>query len=181
MKVIKTKIEDLLIIETAIFGDDRGWFIESYNKEKLKSVGIDTEFVQDNHTYSKTKGTLRGLHFQRNSYVQAKLVRCIKGSVLDVAVDLRKNSQTYKQWLSIELSEENKKQFFIPRGFAHGFLTLTDDVEFEYKVDSYYNKGSEGRIRFDDPELGIDWGTENPILSEEDKKSPFLKDYKIDF
>jgi len=181
MKVTKTKIKDVLIIEPDLFQDDRGWFMENYNKEKFKNAGIEAGFIQDNHSYSKIKGILRGLHFQTNPYSQAKLVRCIRGAVLDVAVDLRKASSTYKQWISVELSAENKKIFFIPRGFAHGFLTLTDDVDFEYKVDNYYNKNSEGRIHFNDPEIGINWGIENPILSKEDSESPFLKNLEIDF
>lgn len=181
MKVISTKINDVLIIEPDVFGDNRGWFSESYNKEKLKEFGIDVDFVQDNHSFSATKGTLRALHIQESPYTQSKLVRCIKGAVLDVAVDLRKNSQTYKQWVSVELSAENKKQLFIPKGFAHGFLTLTDNVEFEYKVDNYYNKQSERYIRYDDKDIGIIWGNDNPILIERDKNAPLLKDCDISF
>lgn len=181
MKVTPTKIKDVLIIEPDIFQDNRGWFFESYNKEKLKEFGIDRDFIQDNHSFSSKNGTLRGLHLQNNPYAQSKLVRCTKGAVLDVAVDLRKDSPTFKQWVSIELSEENKKQLFIPRGFAHGFITTTDNVEFEYKVDNYYNKESEGGIRFDDKELGINWGNDNPILIEKDANAPLLKDSNINF
>lgn len=181
MNIIKTKIEGVLVIEPDVFGDDRGWFSESYNKKKLSDLGLNIDFVQDNHSMSSQKGTLRGLHFQNNPHAQSKLIRCTKGAVLDVAVDLRKDSPTYKQWISIELTAENKKQFFIPKGFAHGFLTLTDDVEFQYKVDDYYNKESDRSIRFDDPEIGVDWGMEKPTLSEKDKSAPLLKDSDVNF
>ncbi len=181
MKIVKTKIKDLFIIEPDIFTDNRGWFVETYNKEKFKDLGIDCDFIQDNHSFSKEKGTLRGLHFQKNPHDQSKLVRCTKGAVLDVAVDLRKNSPTYKQWVSIELTAENKKQFFIPKGFAHGFLTLIDNTEFQYKVDNYYNKLSERCIRYDDQEIGIDWNNNNPLLLERDKNAPFLKDCDVSF
>jgi dTDP-4-dehydrorhamnose 3,5-epimerase len=181
MKVIQTKIKDVLIIEPDIFNDSRGWFFESYNKEKLKKLGIDIDFIQDNHSLSLKKGTLRGLHFQNPPYAQAKLIRCLKGAVLDVAVDLRKNSPTFKEWISEELTEDNKKQLFIPQGFAHGFITLTDNVEFEYKVDNHYQKKSEGSIRFDDKDIGIDWKNDNPILLAKDLDAPFLKDLNINF
>ena len=179
MEIISTKIKNLLIIQPDIFQDNRGWFFESYNKAKLNMLGIDVDFVQDNHSFSAKKGTLRGLHFQNNPYAQAKLVRCTKGIVLDVAVDLRKTSPTFKQWVSVELSEENKKQLFIPRGFAHGFITITDNVEFEYKVDNYYNKESERSIRFNDQAFGINWGNDNPILIDKDAQAPLLKDSDI--
>ncbi|MFA6524261.1 MAG: dTDP-4-dehydrorhamnose 3,5-epimerase [Candidatus Paceibacterota bacterium] len=181
MKVIQTEIKDVLIIEPDISEDNRGWFFESYNKKKLKDIGIDIDFIQDNHSFSAINGTLRGLHFQNNPYAQSKLVSCVKGAVLDIAVDLRKNSTTYKKWVSVELTEKNKKQLFIPKGFAHGFLTLTDNVEFEYKVDNYYNKQTERIIRFDDPEIGINWENNNPILSEKDRSAPYLKDCDISF
>jgi dTDP-4-dehydrorhamnose reductase/dTDP-4-dehydrorhamnose 3,5-epimerase len=144
-------------------------------------LGINIEFVQDNHSMSAQKGTLRGLHFQTNPKAQTKLVRCTKGKILDVAVDLRKRSSTYKQWVGVELSEDNKKQLLIPRGFAHGFLTLTDDVEVQYKVDEYYAPECDRSIRFDDPEIGVDWGIEDPILSEKDLKAPLLEDSDVDF
>jgi dTDP-4-dehydrorhamnose 3,5-epimerase len=180
MKISPTKIKDLLMFEPEVFADSRGWFTETYNKKDLESLGINTEFVQDNRSFSAAKGILRGLHFQNNPHTQAKLVSCTKGAVLDVAVDLRKDSPTYKQWLAVELTAENKKQLFIPRGFAHGFLTMTDNVEFTYKVDNYYNKQAERTIIFNDPELGIDWGGIDPILSEKDKVGPLLKDCDID-
>lgn len=179
MKVIQTEIKDVLIIEPDILKDNRGWFFESYNKEKFKDASIDINFIQDNHSFSIAKGTLRGLHFQNSPHSQSKLVRCTRGAVLDVAVDLRKNSPTYKKWISAELTEENKKQLFIPKGFAHGFLSLTDNAEFEYKVDNYYNKQSERTVRFDDPEIGIIWGNNNPLLSERDKDAPLLIDCDI--
>ncbi|MEG0914408.1 MAG: dTDP-4-dehydrorhamnose 3,5-epimerase, partial [Christensenellaceae bacterium] len=172
MKVTKTKIEGLIVIEPDCFGDNRGWFMETYSKPKFEQIGIDCEFVQDNHSFSAVKGTLRGLHFQINPMAQSKLLRCTKGTVLDVAVDLRKDSPTYKKWHSVELSAENKKQFFMPKGMAHGFVTLSDDVEVQYKVDAVYAPQCDRSIRFDDPEIGVDWGTANPILSEKDLKAP---------
>lgn len=178
MKIAKTKLEGVVIIEPEIFGDNRGFFMESWNKKKMAEAGLDYDFVQDNHSKSTVKGTLRGIHFQKGDKAQAKLVRCVKGAVLDVAVDLRKNSPTFKQWVGVELSEENKKQLLIPRGFGHGFVTLTDDVEFLYKADNYYAPEADAGIRWNDPEIGVEWGIENPILSEKDKKNPFLQDCK---
>jgi dTDP-4-dehydrorhamnose reductase/dTDP-4-dehydrorhamnose 3,5-epimerase len=181
MKIIKTEIDDILILEPRVFGDHRGWFTETYSKTKFQELGIDIEFVQDNHSMSAQKGTLRGLHFQTSPKAQTKLVRCTKGEILDVAVDLRKGSTTYKQWVGVELSEENKKQLLIPKGFAHGFITLTDDVEVQYKVDEYYAPECDRSIRFDDPEIGVCWGFEDLILSEKDLKAPLLKDSDVDF
>ena len=181
MKIIKTEIEDVLIIEPKVFGDHRGWFTETYSKAKFQELGIEAELVQDNHSMSAQKGTLRGLHFQTNPKAQTKLVRCTKGKILDVAVDLRKGSSTYKKWVGVELSEDNKKQLFIPKGFAHGFLTLTDNVEVQYKVDEYYAPECDRSIRFDDPEIVVDWGIEDPILSEKDLKAPLLKNSDVDF
>lgn len=181
MNVIKTNIEGLYIIEPKVFGDNRGWFMESWSQKKMEEAGLHYNFIQDNHSYSSVKGTLRGLHFQKGSHSQAKLVRCAKGAVLDIAVDLRKGSPTYKKWYSIELSAENKKQFLIPRGFAHGFLTLTDEVEFLYKADNYYNFESDRNIIWNDEEIGVEWGISNPILSEKDAKAPKLCDSDADF
>lgn len=178
MKITKTKLDGVVIIEPEVFGDNRGFFMESWNKKKMEEVGLYYDFVQDNHSKSTVKGTLRGIHFQKGDKAQAKLVRCVKGAVLDVAVDLRKNSPTFKQWVGVELSEENKKQLLIPRGFGHGFVTLTDDVEFLYKADNYYAPEPDAGIRWNDSEIGVEWGAENPILSEKDKKNPFLKDCK---
>ena len=181
MKVVATEIEDLFIIEPQVFGDSRGWFMESWSQKKMEETGLFYNFVQDNHSFSAVKGTLRGLHFQKGSSSQAKLVRCVRGAVLDVAVDLRKNSKTYKKWVGCILSEENKKQFLIPRGFAHGFLTLTDNVEFVYKADNYYDPQADRNIIWNDQEINIDWGIENPILSEKDKKAPKLSESDVDF
>jgi dTDP-4-dehydrorhamnose 3,5-epimerase len=181
MKVIKTDIEDLYIIETKVFEDNRGWFTESYSAKKFKDKGIDIEFIQDNHSLSKEKGVLRGLHFQLNPKAQTKLVRCTQGSIYDVAVDLREDSPTYKEWFGIELSVENKKQFLIPKGFAHGFLTLSENAEVQYKVDEYYAPEYDRSIRFDDPEINIDWEIDNPILSAKDKKAPSLKKSDCNF
>lgn len=178
MKAIETKIPGVLIIETDVFGDNRGYFTETYNKPKYEALGITTEFVQDNMSFSAQKGTLRGLHWQNPPYAQAKLVSCTKGTVIDVAVDIRKGSPTFGQWVSVELSAENHRQFFIPRGFAHGFLTLTDDVEFRYKCDNVYNKSAEGGMRYDAPEVTIDWGTLlngiEPVLNNRDRTGPTL-------
>ncbi|MCI8955877.1 MAG: dTDP-4-dehydrorhamnose 3,5-epimerase [Eubacterium sp.] len=155
IKVTKTDIKDLVIIEPTVHGDDRGYFMETYNQNDMKEAGIDVEFVQDNQSMS-TKGVLRGLHYQKQ-FPQAKLVRVIKGEVFDVAVDLRKDSETYGGWFGIRLSEENKKQFYVPAGFAHGFLVLSDEAEFCYKVTDFYHPGDEGGIAWNDPDLGIEW------------------------
>lgn len=178
MKAIETKIPGVRIIETDVFGDRRGYFTETYNKPKYEDLGITTEFVQDNMSFSAQKGTLRGLHWQNPPFAQAKLVSCTKGAVIDVAVDIRKGSPTFGQWVSVELSADNHRQFFIPRGFAHGFLTLTDDVEFRYKCDNVYNKSAEGGMRYDAPEVNVDWGSllngMEPVLSKKDKSGPTL-------
>lgn len=179
MKITKTKLDGVVIIEPDVFGDNRGFFMESWNKKKMAEAGLDYDFVQDNHSKSTVKGTLRGIHFQKGDKAQAKLVRCVKGTVLDVAVDLRRNSPTFKQWVGVELSEENKKQLLIPRGFGHGFVTLTDDVEFLYKADNYYAPEADAGIRWNDPDIGVEWGIENPILSDKDKNNPFLKNAEI--
>lgn len=181
MKIIDTEIKELKIVEPEVFGDHRGWFYESYSYKKLKELGIDTVFVQDNRSFSAKKGTLRGLHFQKAPFGQAKLICCTRGEILDVAVDIRKNSPTYLKWVSVKLSEENKRMFYIPKGFAHGFLTLTDNVEVLYKADEYYNSENDRSVRFDDREIGVDWGIENPILSKKDLDAPLLKDSDANF
>ncbi|SFH67282.1 dTDP-4-dehydrorhamnose 3,5-epimerase [Selenomonas ruminantium] len=185
MKVIETSIEGVLIIETDVFGDYRGFFTETYNKPKYEALGITNDFVQDNMSFSAQKGTLRGLHWQNPPYAQAKLVSCSKGRVIDVAVDIRKGSPTFGKWVSVELSAENHRQFLIPRGFAHGFLTLTDDVEFRYKCDNVYNKAAEGGMRYDAPEVNVDWGSLlagiEPVLSEKDTTGPTLAESKNQF
>lgn len=176
MKVIKTELEGVLILEPDVYGDHRGFFLESWSRRNMEKAGLFYDFVQDNHSLSTQKGTLRGIHFQRGDTAQAKLVRCVRGAVLDVAVDLRPASPTYKKWAAVELSEENKKQFLIPRGFGHAFLTLTDNVEFLYKADNYYAPEAEAGIRWNDPEIGIDWPVTTPVLSRKDADAPFLKD-----
>ncbi len=181
MKIIKTELEGVLIVEPNVFGDERGWFMESYSKQKFEKLGIDFDFIQDNHSFSTKKGTLRGLHFQKNPKAQTKLIRCTSGSILDVAVDIRKESPTYKKWIAIELSAENKKQLLIPKGFAHGFLTITDNVEIQYKVDEYYSPENDRSIFYADEEININWGVKNPILSKKDLEALRLSEIDNDF
>lgn len=176
MNFIKAELDGVYIIEPAVFGDNRGFVMESWSKREFERAGLYYDFVQDNHSLSTAKGTLRGIHFQCGDKAQAKLVRCVSGAVMDVAVDLRPESATYKKWLAVELSAENKRQLLIPRGFGHAFLTLTDYVDFLYKVDNFYAPEAEGGIRWNDPELNISWGVDAPILSEKDKLRPWLKD-----
>ncbi|MFO0321902.1 MAG: dTDP-4-dehydrorhamnose 3,5-epimerase [Bacteroidota bacterium] len=180
MEVLKTNIKDLLIIKPKIFSDVRGYFFESYNKEVFKEHDISVDFIQDNQSLSN-QGVLRGLHFQAPPFAQGKLVRVINGAVLDVAVDIRKNSPTYGEHVSIELNEENKTMFYIPPGFAHGFLTLTDHTIFSYKCTQVYNKASEGTVLWNDTDLKIDWKINNPILSEKDLKGEIFKEFKSPF
>lgn len=181
MRIIETEVKDVFIIEPQVFGDNRGWFMESWSRQTMEEFGLNYEFVQDNHSFSAQKGTLRGIHYQKGAYAQAKLVRCIRGAVLDVAIDLRYGSTSYKKWTAVELSAENKRQLLIPRGFGHAFLTLTDDVEFLYKADNFYASEADGGIRWNDPEIGIVWPIENPIMSDKDKTSPFLRDSDVKF
>lgn len=180
MKIIKTNLNDAYIIEPDVYGDTRGWFMETYTKNKLKEI-TNVEFIQDNQSYSDKKGILRGLHFQINPHSQTKLIRCTRGKIFDVIVDLRKDSLTYLKWIKIELSEENKKQLFIPKGFAHGFITLTDNVEVQYKVDDYFYKEYDRSIKYNDPLFEIDWGIEDPQLSEKDREAPLYKDSDVNF
>ena len=177
MKVIETEIEGVFILEPRVFGDDRGYFFESFSLKHFEEKVSKTVFVQDNESKSKY-GVLRGLHYQLPPYTQAKLVRVVKGRVLDVAVDIRKGSPTFGKYVAVELSEENKLQFFLPKGFAHGFAVLSEEAIFQYKCDEYYAPDYEGAICFDDPDLGIDWRLplEDIILSEKDKKHPRLRD-----
>ena len=177
MKVIETEIEGVFILEPRVFGDDRGYFFESFSLKHFEEKVCKTVFVQDNESKSKY-GVLRGLHYQLPPYTQAKLVRVVKGRVLDVAVDIRKGSPTFGKYVAVELSEENKLQFFLPKGFAHGFAVLSEEAIFQYKCDEYYAPDYEGAICFDDPDLGIDWRLplEDIILSEKDKKHPRLRD-----
>ena len=177
MEVIKTNIEGVVIIEPRIFRDERGYFFESFSQREFQEKVCNTVFVQDNESKS-SYGVLRGLHFQKPPYAQSKLVRVIKGAVLDVAVDIRKGSPTFGQHVAVELTEDNHRQFFIPRGFAHGFSVLTDEVIFQYKCDNFYAPQSEGALAWDDPDLGIDWRlpAEKVILSEKDRHHIRLKD-----
>lgn len=181
MKMIETEVLDVYILEPQVFGDHRGWFMESWSKQTMEELGLTYDFVQDNHSFSAVKGTLRGLHCQKGEAAQAKIVRCTKGVILDVAVDMREGSPTYKKWVSVELSEENKRQLLIPRGFLHGFVSLTEDVEFLYKVDNLYNQQADRSVLWNDPELNVDWGILNPILSEKDANAPKLSDTDLDF
>lgn len=182
MKFIETKISDIIIIEPTVFGDTRGYFLESYNKKKFEEVVGKTSFIQDNESKS-SKGVLRGLHFQKPPFEQAKLVRCIEGEVLDVAVDIRKNSKTYGQHVAVLLSVENKRQLFVPRGFAHGFLVLSDTATFAYKVDNTYAPEFDAGIRWNDKELNIQWGLEESevLVSAKDAELPFFLEFDSPF
>ncbi|MCK9163314.1 MAG: dTDP-4-dehydrorhamnose 3,5-epimerase [Bacteroidales bacterium] len=180
MKIIKTPIPDLLVIEPNVFNDQRGYFFESYNQEHYFNNNMDMLFVQDNESKSG-KDVLRGLHFQKPPFAQGKLVRVIQGKVLDVAVDLRQGSPTYGKYHAVELDAISKKMFYIPEGFAHGFLTLEEDTIFSYKCTNYYNKESEGSILWSDETIGVEWGIENPILSAKDMKGPLFKDFQSPF
>jgi len=180
MEIIKTPIEGLLVIKPKIFGDDRGYFFESWSRESFAKNGLDLEFVQDNQSLS-SKGVLRGLHFQNPPFSQGKLVRVIKGSVLDIAVDIRKESATYGQHFSIELNEENKTIFWIPPGFAHGFVTLEDDTIFTYRCTGFYNAASEGALLWSDADLNIDWGAINPLVSDKDLVAGSFENFESQF
>ena len=175
MEIIDTPIAGLKIVQPKVWGDARGHFFESYSEAAFKAAGLPTDFVQDNQSLS-AKGILRGLHFQKPPFAQGKLVRVIKGAVLDVVVDVRSSSPTYGQHHAVELNEDNKTMFWIPPGFAHGFLTLADDTIFVYKVTGLYNKESEGGLLWNDPALGINWGIENPLLSDKDRILPLLSE-----
>ncbi len=182
MNIIRTAIDGVVILEPKVFTDARGYFFESYNKSVFDAEIGPVDFVQDNESCS-TKGVMRGLHFQRPPHAQAKLVRCVRGQVLDVAVDIRKSSPTYGQHVSCLLTEDNHRQFFVPRGFAHGFAVLSDIAVFQYKCDNYYAPQADGGISIADPSLGIDWGIafEEAILSDKDKKHPLLKEFDSPF
>lgn len=182
MKIIPTKIEGVVIIEPRLFQDDRGYFFESYSEKDFNREVREIHFVQDNESKS-SYGVMRGLHFQRPSFTQSKLVRCVKGAVLDVAVDIRKGSPTYGQHVAVELTEDNHRQFFIPRGFAHGFAVLSPEAVFQYKCDNFYHPEADGGISILDSSLGIDWRipTDHAILSEKDTRHPLLKDFDSPF
>ena len=178
MQFTRTKIEDVIIIDPVVHGDERGYFVETFRQDKLEAfLGFKVHFCQDNESKS-SKGVFRGLHYQLSPAAQTKLVRVIKGRVLDVAVDIRKGSPTFGEYVAVELSEENKRQLFVPRGFAHGFVVLEDDTVFAYKVDNYYSPENDRGIAFDDPEIGIEWPFERGMLklSEKDTKQPLLKE-----
>ncbi|MBQ3004547.1 MAG: dTDP-4-dehydrorhamnose 3,5-epimerase [Clostridia bacterium] len=181
MKVLETNLKDAVIIEPQVFGDNRGWFSETYSKKKFEEIGINTEFVQDNASRSAVKGTVRGLHCQTNPCAQAKLVSCTRGAVKDVIVDIRKGSPTYLKSIAVELSEDNHRMLFVPKGFLHGFVTLTDDVELRYKVDEYYSPENDRSICYCDEIFGIDWGVKNPVLSEKDKNAPKFEESDVEF
>jgi dTDP-4-dehydrorhamnose 3,5-epimerase len=180
MKIIKTEIEGLLIIKPRVFEDERGCFFESWNKATFENAGLDINFVQDNQSLS-SKGVVRGLHFQNPPFAQGKLVQVLKGSVLDVAVDIRENSASYGKHVSVLLSGENKTMFWIPPGFAHGFSTLEDNTMFSYKCSGIYNKESEGSLMWNDTDLNIDWQIKNPIISEKDQNSELFTNFKTQF
>ena len=182
MKITETDLSGVFIIEPTVYGDHRGWFMETYSDSKFKEVGLDLKFLQDNHSFSATKGTLRGLHYQMSPKAQTKLVRCTKGAIYDVAVDIRIGSPTYARWFGIELTEENKKQLLVPKGFAHGFITLTSDAEVQYKVDELYAPECDRGIIWNDPEIGIEWPADlTPILSSKDEIAPSLEKAENNF
>lgn len=182
MNVIKTPLEGAFIVEPQVFGDNRGWFMETYNEKKLRDAGMDVPaFVQDNQSYSAHKGIVRGLHCQLPPYAQTKLIRCTRGAIEDVIVDVRKGSPSYGKHIKVLLTAENKRQLYIPKGFLHGFVTRTDDVEVQYKVDAYYEKSADRSVRFDDPAFGIAWDVSDPVLSEKDKNAPLYADSDVSF
>ncbi|AFH59676.1 dTDP-4-dehydrorhamnose 3,5-epimerase [Paenibacillus caseinilyticus] len=181
MNIIQTKLDGVVIIEPAVFGDNRGFFMETFSAQKLKEAGLEYPFVQDNHSLSVEAGVLRGLHYQLNPKAQTKLVRVAAGAIYDVAVDIRKNSPTYGQWVGVILSAENKRQLLVPQGFAHGFCTLVPNTEVLYKVDQYYSPEHDRGIAWNDPALGIDWPVSKPVLSDKDGKHPLLADAENNF
>ena len=181
MKIIELELEGVKILEPKYFEDDRGYYTESYSSRTLREYGIDTVFVQDNHLMSLKKGTIRGIHFQNYPKAQSKLLRCTKGSILDIVVDLRKSSPTYKNWISVILSEKNRKQIFIPKGYGHACISLEDNTQVQYKVDELYYPEYDRAIAWNDPELNIDWTIDNVILSKKDREATFLKDSDVNF
>lgn len=181
MTEIKTEIDGVYIIEPKVFGDSRGWFYESYSLDEFSRMGIDTVFVQDNRSFSAARHTLRGLHCQKAPAAQAKLVSCTRGEIMDVAVDLRRESPTYMKHVKVILSEENKRMLYIPKGCLHGFLSLSENAELSYKVDFPYSPENDRSIKYDDPEIGIDWGDISPVLSDKDRSAPLLRDSDVLF
>lgn len=176
-----TVLPEIVVVEPKVFQDARGWFCESYSIRNAKPLGIDDVFVQDNHSFSAKKGVIRGLHYQKPPMDQTKLVRCTTGSIMDVAVDIRHGSPRFGKWFGVILSAENKKQLYVPRGFAHGFLTLEDGCEVQYKVDNYYSAEHDRGIRYDDEDIGVEWGVMESLLSDKDGRLPYLKDCAQDF
>lgn len=187
MTIESTFLEGVFVLTPKRFGDDRGWFSESWNADRMKEAGLDLAFVQDNHSFSQRKGTLRGLHYQSPPRAQDKLVRCTRGSILDVAVDFRQGSSTYGKWFGVELTADNGKQLLVPQGFLHGFLTLTNDVEVQYKCTDVYAPDCDGNVRWDDPTIGIDWAMcgalpdDGPQLSAKDAVAPLFADVATPF
>lgn len=182
MEIEPTSLPGVVIMTPARFGDARGWFSETWNAPRLAAAGIDISFVQDNHSMSATPGTLRGLHYQRPPHAQDKLVRCSKGSIFDVAVDVRRGSPTYGRWVGVELTAENRRQLLVPKGFLHGFVTRAPDTEVQYKCSDVYAPECDGGIRWDDPAIGIDWGLDAPpVLSAKDTTAPLLADFDSPF
>jgi dTDP-4-dehydrorhamnose 3,5-epimerase len=174
MQIEPTALSGVLILTPRRFGDARGWFVETWNAARMAEAGLDQPWVQDNHSHSAAQGTLRGLHYQSPPRAQDKLVRCSRGAMLDVAVDIRTGSPTYGKWVRVELSAENGRQLLVPKGFLHGFVTLTADTEVQYKCTDLYSPEHDGAVRWDDPAIGIDWGVTAPILSDKDRKAPLL-------
>ncbi len=176
MQIEPARLPDVMILTPQRFGDARGWFSETWNAGRMASAGFEMAFVQDNHSMSAAPGTLRGLHYQKAPHAQDKLVRCTRGAILDVAVDFRDGSPTFAQWVGVELSAENGRQLLVPRGFLHGFVTLQPDTEVQYKCTDVYAPDCDGAVRWDDPEIGIDWGVSVPVLSAKDATAPLLRD-----
>ncbi|KIL38727.1 dTDP-4-dehydrorhamnose 3,5-epimerase [Gordoniibacillus kamchatkensis] len=181
MKLVETKLKDVYIIEPQAFGDHRGFFMESYNKKKFEQIGLNFDLIQDNHSLSVEAGTIRGLHYQLNPKAQTKIVRALTGAIYDVVVDIRKSSPTFGQWIGVILSDDNKRQIVVPKGFAHGICTLVPNTQILYKVDEYYSPENDRGILWNDPDLGIDWPTTSPILSDKDMKQPRFKEAEINF
>lgn len=181
MNKTATGLDGVFILEPRMFQDNRGYFMESYNQRAMKELGFDFDFIQDNQSLSRETGVIRGLHYQLSKSAQTKLVRCLKGAIFDVAVDIRKNSPTFGKWVGVELTAQNQKQLLVPKGFAHGFCTLEPDTVVAYKVDAFYSPAHDRGIRFDDPVIGIDWPVKTPVLSDKDGRLPFLATAENDF
>lgn len=181
MQIEPTPLTDVLVLTPARFGDARGWFSETFNASRFHAAGLTMDWVQDNHSFSGTVGTLRGMHFQRPPHAQDKLVRCTRGVIFDVAVDIRKGSPTYGQWFGVELTPENGKQLLVPKGFLHGFVTRAPDTEVQYKCSDLYAPDCDGGIRWNDPDIAVDWGVSDPILSAKDQVAPFFASFDSPF